>query len=123
VIDRELESFFSDNGMAADNSPVTDEELELAHDMIRDRLSTRFATFRRAFRMLDADGSGKCERNECLRMLMLLNLSNIRQAVMVKLAEICDANGDGVGYDEFCDLLMAEDALPLLEKRHRHSGM
>ena len=116
-MDRELEQFQRDNGLQDDNLPVTDAELEMAHDMIREKVANRYGTFRKAFRQLDADGSGKCDRNEVLRLLMVLNMTNIRPAVMHKLAEICDTDGDGVEYDEFCDLLMAEDALPLLAKR------
>ena len=42
-----------------DTQPITEEELEYAHDLIRHRITNRFAQFRRAFQMIDEDSSGK----------------------------------------------------------------
>ena len=47
-------------------------------------------------------------------MLMMLNLTNVREKVMNKLCDIMDKDGDGVEYDEFCDWVMANDAKDLV---------
>lgn len=101
-----------------DDSEISEEELEQAHDLIRSHLSTRFSTFRRAFLMLDEDHSGKLTQLEMMRVLMMLNLHNVREKVLKRLAFIADKDEDGsVEFHEFCDLMMAEHAMPLL-KRH-----
>jgi len=101
--------------------PVSDDELEKAHDRIRCHLTTRWSTFRKAFRSLDFDFSGKIDSSEAMRILMHLGLTDIREATLLKLMSIADANGDGlVSYDEFCTLMMAEDALPLAQERAQH---
>jgi hypothetical protein len=38
---------------------------------------------------------------------------------MRQLADICDVDGDGVEFNEFCNLIGAEDALPLLKARRQ----
>jgi len=97
---------------------ITTTELEQAHDIIRSHLSTRFATFRRAFLMMDEDRSGKVTTLEFMRALMMLHLTNVREKVLKRLVFIADSDEDGyVEFHEFCDLMMAEDALPML-KRH-----
>ena len=47
-----------------DKRPVTDKELESAHDRIRHMVAMNFGGFRKAFRMIDFDGSGKIEPSE-----------------------------------------------------------
>ena len=87
---------------AGDPKPVSAEEIEAAHDIIRDKLKGRFATFRRAFREIDENNSGRVTKLEALRMLMMLNLTNVREKVMAKLCDVMDPNGNGVEYEEFC---------------------
>ena len=107
-----------DNHNDVDQSEVTSEELERAHALIRDHLSTRFATFRRAFMMLDENRSGKLTQLEMMRIPMMLNLTQVREKVFKRLVYIADKNEDGVvEFNEFCELMMADHALPLL-KRH-----
>jgi hypothetical protein len=98
---------------AGDKLPVTDFELEMAHDAIRERLLTRFHTVRRAFRMIDEDNSGKVDKLEAVRILMMHNLP-IREKTLSHLVTLMDRNGDGVDYDEFCNFLKAEDATDML---------
>lgn len=43
-------------------------------------------------------------------MLMMLNLTNVREKVVNKLVDIMDKDGNGVDYNEFCEWLMADDA-------------
>ena len=89
------------------------EEVEKAHDIIRNLMNTRFSSLRKMFQMVDEDRSGKVTRVEMLRLLMSFNLSGIREKVIDKICEIIDKDGDGVEYDEFCRLMMANDVLPL----------
>lgn len=104
-----------------DDAEVQPAELEAAHKLIRSHLATRFSTFRRAFLMLDQDGDGKLSTLEMMRALMMLHLTNVREKVIKRLAFIADTDGDGyVEFHELCELMMAENALPLL-KRHHHS--
>lgn len=58
-----------------DTRPVTDRELEAAHQRIKILVNTKFATMRKAFRSFDFDGSGKIDLSETMRILMTLNLS------------------------------------------------
>ena len=86
----------------------------MAHDAIRQRLMTRFHTVRRAFRMIDENNSGRVDKIEAVRILMMLNLS-IREKTLGYLVSLMDRNGDGVDYDEFCEFLKAEDASHMLK--------
>ena len=87
--------------MAVDNAPVTAPELEKAHDLIRSQVTTRWSSFRKAFRALDADASGKVDRTEALRILTSLHLTNVREKTLMKIMQFADANGDGlISYDE-----------------------
>lgn len=52
---------------AGDDKPVTDKEIERAHDVIREHVLTRFGTMARCFRMVDEDHSGFIDRIEALR--------------------------------------------------------
>lgn len=100
-----------------DAKPVSDQELEQAHDMIRAQITTKFKNLRQAFQKLDEDRSGKLSRVEALRMLMQFNLSGVREAVINRICDIVDKDGDGIEFDEFCDMMISEDALPLAGKK------
>ena len=93
-----------------DNAPVTEKELEAAHDIIREKLQARFTSFRKAFKEIDENRSGRVTKVEALRMLMMLNLTNVREKVMNRLCDIMDRDGNGVDYNEFSEWLMADDA-------------
>lgn len=97
-----------DGFRANDNSPVTDDELEHAHRTIRQKIKTRFKTFRDGFRLIDEDGNGKVNKVEALRMLMIFNLTTVREKALVKLVDLMDINGDGIDYNEFTKWLMSE---------------
>jgi len=100
-----------------DDSPVTDQELEKAHDAIRDLMNNKFSTFRKAFRELDEDRSGSIKPIELYRALMMFNLYHVRGKTLMKLAKIADKDGDGhVNFREFCDLMSSDDVLPLAAK-------
>jgi Ca2+-binding EF-hand superfamily protein len=97
-----------DGFRANDNSPVTNDELEHAHRTIRQKIKTRFKTFRDGFRLIDEDGNGKVNKVEALRMLMIFNLTTVREKALVKLVDLMDINGDGIDYNEFTKWLMSE---------------
>lgn len=82
-----------------DTGPVTERELEVAHDMIREKLVARFASFRKAFRAVDEDNSGRVSKIEALRMLMMMN-PTVREKVLGQLVNLMDKDGNGVDYDE-----------------------
>ena len=104
--------------------------------MIREKLQTRFTSFREAFKVIDENRSGRVSKTEvsasvrshqisvfhrnnfltygqllvpstpqALRMLMMLNLTNVREKVVNKLVDIMDK--DGNGYVIFPEFLMA----------------
>jgi len=96
---------------ANDTHPPTMEEIEQAHDLVRDQVQMRWPTMRKAFRMVDWDKDGKVSKLEFLRVMMMLNLTQIREVTMKRLAELMDTNNDDhIDYNEWCTHLMKEDA-------------
>jgi len=96
---------------AGDNKPVTDKELEEAHDLIRSKLTDKFGNLRKAFRNLDENFNNKVDRTEALRVLMNFNLTGVREKTLSKIFDIFDKDGDGIEFDEFSTFMMQEDAL------------
>ena len=45
-------------------SDVSDAEVAYHHRILKERLESRFGEVRRAFRMVDEDASGTCDRDE-----------------------------------------------------------
>lgn len=92
-----------------DSSRVTEVEMQSAHDQIADKAGEKWATFQKAFRQLDANSSGKVDKSEFIRILMYLNLSGVREKVLMALADAVDTNRNGlIDYNEFCRLLTRE---------------
>ena len=106
-----------------DTRPVTDAELEKAHYRIRMMVNTKFATMRRAFRKFDFDHSGMIDRPEALRILMELNLTGIREAVLLKLVSVAGARVRETFRPAFCnELVKRQDkncARPDIDTRNR----
>jgi len=105
-------------------APVADSkfdgELETAHDMIRNKIDTKFGSLRKAFRAIDEDGTGKVGKGEMMRLLVILNLNTqIREEVVAAICDIVDADGDGVEYDEFAAMMMSDDIKPLAKKNSK----
>jgi len=96
---------------AGDSRPVTDRELEQAHDLIRSKLTDKFGSLRKAFRNLDENSNGKVDRTEAMRVLMNFNLTGVREKTLSKIFDIFDKDGDGIEFDEFSTFMMQEDAL------------
>ena len=49
---------------SGDTAPVTERELEEAHDVIREKLQARFTSFRKAFKEIDENRSGRVTKTE-----------------------------------------------------------
>ena len=162
---------------AGDSAPVTLEELERAHDMIREKMTVKFGNMAKAFQAIDEDRSGKVSHKiplegpsccnltndpsapppqktphltfalkslavqtqsphshtckpsakqvtkaEALRLLMLLNLPQIREKVLNEIGDIVDADGDGIEFKEFCAMMVSDDILPLKSKAQALKG-
>jgi len=107
---------------AGDSAPVTLEELERAHDMIREKMTVKFGNMAKAFQAIDEDRSGKVTKAEALRLLMLLNLPQIREKVLNEIGDIVDADGDGIEFKEFCAMMVSDDILPLKSKAQALKG-
>lgn len=58
---------------AGDTKPVSDDEIERAHDTIREHVVTRFGTMARCFREVDEDHSGFVDRTEALRCASMIS--------------------------------------------------
>jgi len=96
---------------AGDHAPVTAAELEIAHDLIREKVKMRWGELKNAFRTVDEDKSGAVTKLEFLRVLMLFNLTQIREKTAMRLAQIMDRNRDDkIDYAEFCRHLQFNDA-------------
>jgi len=79
------------------------DELAMHHEVLKEKLHTRFKSFRKAFRLMDADKSNTCDVREVREGLTrMFNLEHIPQAHMDRLTELMDTSGDGVvRLDEF----------------------
>ena len=78
-------------------------QLAMHHEVLKEKLHTRFKSFRKAFRLMDADKSNTCDVREVREGLTrMFNLEHIPQAHMDRLTELMDTSGDGVvRLDEF----------------------
>merc|ERR1719453_1520823 len=89
-------------GPAGGDASAEDDLVE-ALSTIRTAVSTRFAELRRAFRLIDEDKSGKLSTREMRRLLMLFNLTQIKESTFDKIVEMADVNHDGlIDFEEFC---------------------
>ena len=108
------------------------EELQSAHDQIKEKLLSKYGSFTRAFRSIDQDGTGFIERHEFERALRTVNLDGIRQPVVLCLLEMMDYDDDDDGeagydikYEEFVQFLAADDVrtlFPNSDKRDHKLG-
>ena len=88
-----------------------DEEVEYWFKIMQEKMTTRFAELRRAFRTLDEDASGHLDRDEFKNLLVMFNLG-IPNGVMEKLIDLADYDGDGtINYAEFARIFTAENVL------------
>ncbi len=111
---------------------ISVEELQSAHDQIKEKLLSKYGSFTRAFRSIDEDGTGLIERHEFERALRTVNLDGIRQPVVLCLLDMMDYDDDDDGdtgydikYEEFVHFLAADDVrslFPDADKRDHKLG-
>lgn len=90
---------------------VDDDEVEYWFKIMQEKMTTRFAELRRAFRTLDEDASGNLDREEFKQVLVMFNLG-IPPPVMEKLIDLADFDGDGsINFAEFARIFTAENVL------------
>ena len=90
-----------------------DEEVSYYHSVLRDKLSTRFAELRRAFRLIDEDHSGRCDRKELKQMLNSMFNMQVPEAVMDRIIDLADTDRDGsIGWQEFTALFSKYSVQP-----------
>jgi len=85
-------------------------------------MNSRFSDMFKAFQYIDLDRSGRLSRAEILRALKLWNIP-VDGERMEALMEVCDKDGDGISYEEFCDTLARDTVAPAAQgKRDMQSG-
>lgn len=93
---------------AKDEVPAS--ELIYWHSTIKRLLETRFGEIRRAYRLIDQDNSGECDRGELKHMLNAMFNLAVPEKVMDKLIDLADYDGDGqINFAEFARLVTADD--------------
>jgi len=93
---------------------VNDEDVVAAHKLLKARLETRFGEIRRAFRLIDEDNSGTCDRDELKYMLNAMFNLDIPDPIMDRLIDLADFDGDGsINFAEFARITTAEDVLSM----------
>ena len=89
---------------------VTQREVQLASNMIRDKLIDKHNSLHAGFRSLDKDGSGTVTTDEVQKALETYNLVQIRPDVVQVLFELVDADATGeFNYKEFARVMCADD--------------
>jgi len=89
-----------------------DEDVRHYHKLLKRSLETRFAELRRAFRLIDEDNSGQCDRDELKHMLNAMFNLNIPEYIMDKIIDLADYDGDGqINFAEFARLATEDDIL------------
>ena len=91
---------------------ASDEEVKHHFAVLKRLMETRFSEMRRAFRLIDEDASGTCDRGELKFMLNAMFNLTIPDHVLDRLIDLADFDGDGtINFAEFCRLMTAEDVL------------
>jgi len=87
-----------------------DREVARHHQVLQAKVKTRFGELRRAFRMIDQDFSGACDRGELKHMLNAMFNLDIPEMVMDRLIDLADHDGDGeIKFAEFARIFTADD--------------
>ena len=93
---------------------ASDEEVYNAWKQMKDLISTRFAEIRRAFRLIDTDSSGDCDRDELKHMLNAMFNLNTPDYIMDRIIDMADFDGNGtINFAEFARLLTADNVLKM----------
>ncbi len=72
-----------------------DEEILQLHAFLKTKIEGRFAQLRRAFRLIDLDKSGSCDRAELKAMLQNMFNLHVADAPMERLIDLIDFDGSG----------------------------
>jgi len=108
VVKVEAEAQYAEEVVVKEEGP-SNEEVEYWFKIMQEKMQTRFAELRRAFRTLDADASGQLERDEFKNVLIMFNLG-IPNNIMDKLIDLADFDGDGtINFAEFARIFTAEN--------------
>ena len=97
----ELPDDFGRRALAAEGGRASAAEMARTRDELRAKIHEKFATAQRAFRQIDADGSGFLSCDEVVSAVRHFGLP-LSDGAVRQLCELADTNGDGrVDYEEF----------------------
>ena len=97
---------------AAKVEVARDEDVRYYHKILKRMLETRFSELRRAFRLIDEDRSGSCDREELKHMLTAMFNIEIPEKVFDRIIDLADYDGDGqIDFAEFARLATEDDVL------------
>ena len=93
---------------------VTENEVRYAQQKLREELEEKYSSVTKAFKFIDADRTGKLEREEVKRLLIEFNIVNVRDDAIETLIDFADFDGDGeINYAEFARILTADDVMAM----------
>lgn len=99
---------------APKKAQVSDEVVYFHWSELKRLMETRFAEMRRAFRLIDEDASGACDRGELKFMLNAMFNLTIPDAVLDRIIDLADYDGDNqINFAEFCRLMTADNVLDM----------
>jgi len=100
--------------VATASEATSDEQIHHHWTVLKRLMETRFSEMRRAFRLIDEDASGSCDRNELKFMLNAMFNLSIPDDVLDRLIDLADFDGDGqINFAEFCRMMTAENVLKM----------
>ena len=86
--------------------------MRYAQQQLRQELEEKYSSITKAFKFIDADRTGKLEREEVKRLLVEFNIVNVRDDAIETLIDFADHDGDGeINYAEFARILTADDVM------------
>jgi len=92
--DEEDDDYEDDEAPSAAEAALDKEVLSL-HALLKHKIETRFHELRRAFRLIDQDKSGSCDRHECKRMLLQMFNIVVPEPVIDRMLDLIDVDNDG----------------------------
>ena len=82
------------------------------HKILKRLMETRFGEIRRAYRLIDEDNSGSCDRGELKHMLNAMFNLTIPDPVLDRMIDLADFDGDGdINFAEFARVMTTDDIL------------